>query len=140
MFDHEDRTEEVERMEEKCVENCECESCKAQSAGPQSCGSGCNCESSQCGQSSCCESEGCGGGSSEGAYDHTAIMMYLAKSAKMELIKEKVKAKLEKTHGKKLDKVADILVEALEAHMKMKEQMMKKGELNEKLMRAFTED
>ncbi len=123
-------------MEEKCVENCECESGK-ESCASESCGSGCNCESSECGQGSCCESDGCG---NSGGYDHAAIMMYLAKSAKMELIKEKVKAKLEKVHGKKFDKVADILVEALESHMKMKQEMMKKGELSEKLMKAFTED
>ena len=63
--------------------------------------------------------------------------MYLAKSAKMELIKDKVKAKLEKVHGKKYDNVADILVEALDMHTKMKQDQMKKGELGEKLMKAL---
>ncbi|MBI5227788.1 hypothetical protein HY988_04335 [Candidatus Micrarchaeota archaeon] len=126
-------------MEEKCGEGCQCETGAEAGCEGGSCGS--ECESKcDCGSGSCCESDGCGSGHPEGGYDHTAIMMYLAKSAKMELIKEKVKAKLEKTHGKKFDKVADILVEALEAHMKMKKEMMKKGELTEKLMKAFSED
>ena len=47
-------------------------------------------------------------------------MMYLAKKAKKELIKEKVKKKLEAEHGKKYDEIASLLVETMT--------MMKKDE------------
>ena len=48
------------------------------------------------------------------------MMMWLVKSAKAELIREKVKAKLEEAEGKKLDKLADFLVESMLEHKKAK--------------------
>ena len=93
------------------------------------------CESGQqgceCGtQSQCCTGE----------YDRMAMMMYLAKSAKMELIKEKVKKKLESAEGKKLDKIADLLIEAMAERRKSSIDSEKKMQsFREKLKVIFME-
>ena len=73
---------------------------------------GCNCGSScACGQQNCNCGSGCGSHGQE--YDKFAMMMYLAKEAKMELLKDKIKKKLESEQGKKYDEIAAVLVEAL---------------------------
>ena len=99
------------------------------------------CENEKCGCSSeenCqCSGEGscCGGN-----YDKTDMFMYLAHSAKMELIKDKMKKKLEATQGKKLDKIADLFVDAMMEKWKDKAELSrKKEELMAKLESIFME-
>ena len=52
----------------------------------------------------------------------------LAQWAKMELLKEKVKQRIDAKHGAKLEKVADLIVELVEAEQNSEEQMWKKEE------------
>jgi hypothetical protein len=61
-----------------------------------------------------------------GPEDKLMMMMHMAKGAKMELLKEKVKKKLEAAEGKKLDKIADALVDLLVEKHKAKSAMMRK--------------
>ena len=58
---------------------------------------------------SCKKKSKCDKGGSHGTSD----MMNLTKCAKKELLKEKIKANLEKKIGAKLDKIADLLVDAM---------------------------
>ena len=59
----------------------------------------------------------------------------------MELIKEKVKRKLEETHGKKFDKIAQLLVDSMTEKMNMKKEMFqKKREMEEKFKAIFMEE
>ncbi len=58
---------------------------------------------------SCKKQSKCDKGSGHGISD----MMGLAQCAKKELLKEKIKANLEKKIGPKLDKIADLLVNAM---------------------------
>mgnify|MGYP001584446662 FL=1 len=81
------------------------------------------CGSKECSCSSCCSKE-----SQCGAYDKFGMMMCLAKEAKMELLKEKMKKKFEALHGKKLDRIADFIVEAMHEHKMAGNEMMKKAE------------
>jgi hypothetical protein len=57
----------------------------------------------------CAKKDICNKGGSHGTSD----MMNLTKCAKKELLKEKIKANLEKKIGAKLDKIADLLVDAM---------------------------
>ena len=67
-------------------------------------------------------------------YDKVELMLFLAKKAKMELLKEKMKKKLDALEGKKLDAVADLIVNAMLGKHKMeREGMEKKEELLDKL-------
>jgi len=60
-------------------------------------------------------------------------MMHLAKEAKMELIKEKMKKRFEAVEGKKFDKLADLVVDTMLAKYKLKSELMQKhDELGEK--------
>ena len=52
--------------------------------------------------------------------DMKMMLMWLGKKAKFELLKEKIKKKLEAAEGKKLDEVADLVVEGMMAKAKMK--------------------
>lgn len=99
----------------------------------------CSCESSSNGQSCGC---GNGGGCcSERQYDKLDMFFCLAKDAKMELLKEKMKKKLEASHGKKLDQVAELIVGALIERYKAESDISKRRqELNEKLEKIFSED
>lgn len=102
---------------------CECEEGKCTCSNEQSCG---------CGKSECCGEE---------QYDKADMFLYMAKGAKMELLKEKMKKRLEAAEGKKLDKVADLIVEALLERYKTDEDISKKRqELSEKLDTIFSED
>ena len=96
-----------------------------------------------CGQANCdCGSQCSGGscGSGCGEMDYLRMIVYLAKEAKAEMIKDKIKTRLEKTHGKKLDKIADIAVEALQAKCEMGNERQKKmEELNAKLDAVWEE-
>ena len=100
----------------------------------------CECEEGKCS----CNEQSCGceqGGCCEGEYDKLDMFLYMAKGAKMELLKEKMKKRLEASHGKKLDKVADLIVEALlEQHKTEDDISKKKQELSEKLDKIFSED
>ena len=65
-------------------------------------------------------------------------MMCLVKEAKYELLKEKMKKKLELSEGKKLDEMANLMVEAvMEKHKGKMEFMRKKEETRKKLESAF---
>jgi len=79
--------------------------CGAQSSASQDCG---------CGQQNCNCSQGCGTQACGQEYDKFMWMLHLAKKAKKELIKEKIKKKLDAEHGKKFDEIASLLVEALD--------------------------
>lgn len=71
--------------------------------------------------------------------DQKMMMLHLVKMAKIELLKEKIKKKLEATQGKKLDEIANILVEAkTEMHNAKKEFWKKKMEAKEKMMEIFS--
>jgi hypothetical protein len=63
------------------------------------------------------------------------MYMHLVHEAKMELIKEKVKKKLEAAEGKKLDELAELIVQAKMGMMKTKMQMMKN---REEMMEKFS--
>ncbi len=89
----------------------------------------CNCE----GTCSCNQS--CGQ-----EYDHFGMTLWLAKKAKIELLKEKIKKRIEATQGKKLDKMADIAIEAITEHKKSSVEMEKKYEdLREKFNATMNE-
>ena len=79
-------------------EECESKSC------------GCGSDNCGCGQEQCNSSSDC---SSERSYSKIDMMMWLVHKAKMELIKEKMKKKLEASKGKQLDQVADLFINAM---------------------------
>jgi len=69
------------------------------------------------------------------------MMMWLAHSAKMELIKEKMKKKLEAAKGKKLDQVAELFVDAMmEKYKDEAESEKKKEELQQKFDAIFEKE
>jgi hypothetical protein len=71
--------------------------------------------------------------------DSEKKLMALAECAWKELLKEKIKANLEAKEGKRLDKVADVLVDAMiEKYKKMKECRKEGEELRRQLEDAFT--
>ena len=72
-----------------------------------------------CGPSGSCSSSSCG----EADYARA-----LAHWAKMELLKEKVKQRIDARHGAKLDKMADLIVELVESERKSQEEMYAKEE------------
>ena len=98
---------------------CETEEC---------CGPGCNC-------SRCCsnESDCCSG------YDTSAMAKMIYKKAMLEMVKDRVKKKLEDTHGKKADKLADLVLEGMEGSKEMKGLMKKKCEWDKKVMETMEE-
>ncbi len=70
--------------------------------------------------------------------DKGAMMMCLVMEAKMELLKEKMKKKLEAVEGKKLDEIANLLVDAkMNFHKAKAEMMMKREEMREKLESVY---
>ena len=85
----------------------------------------------ECCSSGCCQEERC-------EQDKITMMMCLVKEAKMELIKEKSKKRLESAIGKKLDQVADLLVEAMIEHYKTEdENSAKEQKLRERFDAIF---
>jgi hypothetical protein len=102
-------------------------------------GCGGNCEQSQC---------ACEHNHEYYEEDMAGMMMHLAKKAKIELIKEKMKKKLEAVEGKKLDKLADLVVETMLAKYKLKMELEKKHEelgekweqMEEKMYEIFNKD
>ena len=100
------------------------------------------CEESKCGcgsESSCCESScGCNDSCCDSEMSKGKMFMNLAEEAWMELMKEKMKAAIEKASGPKMDKAAQVAVEASIAHWadkKKKEAVC--AEFEEKLHRAM---
>jgi hypothetical protein len=87
--------------------------------------------------------ENCGHGSYERNWEHgdnKAMMWHLVNEAKAELLREKIKKKLELVEGKKLDEIANMLVEAkMEMRKAKKEFWKKKMEMKEKMMEIFSE-
>ena len=89
---------------------------------------------------------GWGGHMGMGGMDHEEMYKmimwkWLPKIAKMELLKEKMKKKFEAAEGKKLDEMADLMVNTMMEKSKMKrERMMKKQELMEKMEEIMSED
>jgi hypothetical protein len=104
------------------------------------------CSTDECESNKCCESkkesqECCSGNGCGSEKDNFTWLLYLAKKAKMELLKEKLKKKLEATHGKKLDKIADVLVEALlEKHKMDSDVCKKKSDLRERFESIINEE
>ena len=109
------------------VEECESGSCGCSS---KECGCGqekCNCSS----ESSCCEK----------SYSKIDMMIWLVHKAKMELIKEKMKKKLEAVKGKQLDQVADLFVNAMmEKYKDEAEAERKREELFQKFEDIFNKE
>ncbi len=100
----------------------------------------CGSENSGCCQDESSEKCGCSeeGKCCEKGYDKMDMMMWLVHSAKTELIKEKMKKKLEANLGKKLDMAADLFVEAMMQEWKGKvENAKRKEELREKFEAIF---
>ena len=100
----------------------------------------CGCSSSECGcgQEQCkCSSDGC----CEDSHGKLDMFMYLVHSAKMELIKEKMKKKLEAVKGKQLDQVAELFVNAMmEKYKDEAESERKMGELQQKFDDIFDKE
>ncbi|MGQ3684363.1 MAG: hypothetical protein ACUBOA_05015 [Candidatus Loosdrechtia sp.] len=70
--------------------------------------------------------------------EHERKLMHLTECAWKELLKEKIKANLEAKEGKRLDRVADVLVDAMiEKYKKMKECRKEEDDLKKKLEEAF---
>ena len=80
-----------------------CDSC-ASKAKPKQCASGKGSASLCCKDKSTCD---------KGGSQCISTLLKLTRCAKKELLKEKIKANLEKKAGAKLDKVADLLVDAM---------------------------
>lgn len=91
-----------------------------------------------------CVSAECGCGQQECScyeMDRMAMMMCLVKEAKMELLKEKIKKKLEEADGKRLDSIAGLLVEAVTDCRKGKEDLHRKmEEMRSKFESAFRQE
>ncbi|GEM_PF-1832071 len=98
--------------------------------GEECCEDSC-CESGK--ENACCDEKSCDEPMDKGKY-----MMGLADDAWEELMKEKMKIALQKAKGEKMDKVAQICVEACIAYWsnKMKEESAW-AEFNEKLKNAM---
>ena len=79
------------------------EECESEKCGCSSSECGCGQEQCKCPSDSCCED----------SHDKLDMFMYLVHSAKMELIKEKMKKKIEAVKGKQLDQVAELFVNAM---------------------------
>ena len=60
--------------------------------------------------------------------------------AKTELLKEKVKAKLDKKYGKELEALADALVEVMSEEGAQKKEIAQKKESTRKKLKSFIED
>ncbi len=66
---------------------------------------------------------------------------FLVMKAMKKMLVGRIKDKLEKKYGKKMDAVADKVFEAFEKHLKMKKEMMEQEEfdLGETMMEIFKE-
>ncbi len=87
--------------------------------------------------SSCCKDKStCDKGGSK----CISTLLKLTRCAKKELLKEKIKVNLEKKIGAKMDKVADLLVDAMiEEHKAAGVDKERRAELQAKIKEVFTE-
>ncbi len=109
----------VSKSEEDCCgENTECNCCEHGNIGQDETGNDCT--------ESCCGS-------------YADVLIGIAHDAKTELLVEKLKVKLEAKFGKQLDKLADLLVEAMEIKMKEENDAEKMAELNRKITETLME-
>jgi hypothetical protein len=120
-------------MEGKCGgHTCECggPSC-GQERGPGDCGP---CEEEDSCSCQCHEPEMC-----EDCARSGHKVKFLVMKAMKKMLVGRIKDKLEKKYGKKMDAVADMAFEAFEKHMKLKKEMMEQEEfdLREKMMEIF---
>jgi hypothetical protein len=72
-----------------------------------------------------------------GSIDYRKLLLNWAKT---ELLKEKVKAKLDKKYGKELEALADALVEVMSEEGAQKKEIGKKKEETRKKLKSFLED
>ena len=94
-------------------------------------------EGGQCGQ---WEHKPCHDGH-DAEHERFHMMMSIAKSAKMELLKEKIKKKIEAAEGKKLDEIATIIADMLMEKQKMKMGIKKKKhEMKKRIEELLMED
>ncbi|MBS1258858.1 MAG: hypothetical protein MAG551_01922 [Candidatus Scalindua arabica] len=95
------------------------------------------CASGKSSYSSCCkEKSKC----DKGGSNCISELLKLARCAKKELLKEKIKANLEKRSGAKLDKVADLLVDAMiEEHKDAGVDKGRRAALQANIRAVFTE-
>ncbi len=86
--------------------------------------------------SSCCKDKSA---CDKGGSKCISTLLKLTRCAKKELLKEKIKANLEKKAGAKLDKVADLLVDAMiEEHKASGVDKERRAELQAKIREIFT--
>ena len=105
-----------------------CDACKSKT---QQCPSGKGSVSSSC----CKDKSTCDKGGSK----CISTLLKLTRCAKKELLKEKIKANLEKKAGAKLDKVADLLVDAMiEEHKASGVDKERRAALQTKIREVFT--
>jgi len=92
-----------------------------------------HCKDEDCGEATCCKHECCGD-----KEDMPAMMFKLAEEAWGELMKEKMKAVLEKNSGETMNKVAAASVEAASAfHMGEMKSRADMEANKQKIMNAF---
>jgi hypothetical protein len=73
--------------------------------------------------------------------DMMGMLMCLAKDAHVELLKEKIKKKIDATQGKKMDEIAQVIADAMAEKMKMKMgKMRKKREMREEIEEILMEE
>jgi hypothetical protein len=73
-------------------------------------------------------------------HDMMGTMMCLAKEAHMELLKEKLKKRIDSMHGKKMDEMASVIADGMAMKMMMMMEAKKgKREMMEKIERIFME-
>ncbi len=105
-----------------------CDSCASKTKG---CFHGKGSDSSYCKEKSKCN---------KGGSHCISDLLKLARCAKKELLKEKIKANLEKKVGSKLDKVADLLVDAMiEEHKAAGVDKGRRTALEANIREVFTE-
>ncbi len=103
-----------------------CDACTSKTKG---CPSGKGSDSSGCKEKSKCD---------KGGSKCISTLLKLTRCAKKELLKEKIKANLEKKAGAKLDKVADLLVDAMiEEHKAAGVDKERRAELQAKIREVF---
>jgi len=73
--------------------------------------------------------------------DKFGMMMCLAKEAHMELLKEKLKRRIDSTQGKKMDEIVSVIADAMAEKMKARmEAKRRKHEMWEKLEEILMEE
>jgi hypothetical protein len=102
------------------------------------------CETEECCETSgsCCESDSRHAmhhGSCGLSHNPTAMVSMMYHKVLLEMVKDRVKKKLEQTHTAKADKLADLVLEGIEGCKEMHAKMEKKSEWEKKVMEALME-